>query len=366
MTRMRATGLLAAALLFAGAAFDSPSLYVPAIGLALLSGAAAVWVRLAAHGASVERLSGAWSVVEGASYPLVTRVHHGRVSAPAGRLIDPLLDQPLPIGTRFGGELEAETSFERRGRHQLPAVTLEIGDPFGLRVARVRGTEGREVLVLPRVEAVSAPALSGQLSHQAGDGGGPGEDGGLDAEAVDFELDGLRPYRVGSPASRIHWRSVARGGELIEHRLVSGGGLEPLVVLDAHQPEGRDGLDRAVRAAASLCVHLARTGGCSLLLPGELRPSRVDRSLRSWPGLHARLALVEKSRRPPALTHRASVVCWVSAAANARAAAAAAGVAGGYLVTPGDPRGSDAFAVAGCRGRTLRPRVRDRVSARAA
>jgi uncharacterized protein (DUF58 family) len=366
MTRMRATGLLAAALLLAGGAFDSPSLYVPAIGLGLLAAGATVWVGLAARGASVERQPGAWSVVEGETYRLATRVHGGRIPAPGGRLIDPLLDQPLPLGARFGGELAAETSFDRRGRRKLPAVNLEIGDPFGLRIVRVRGSERREVLVLPRVEAVSAPVLGGQLSHQGGDGGGPGEDRGLDAEAVDFELDGLRPYRVGTPASRIHWRSVARSGKLIEHRLVSGGGSNPLVVLDAHQPEDRDALDRAVRAAASLCVHLARAGGCNLLLPGEVHPSRLERSLRAWSDLHARLALVEKSRRPPSVTHEGSVVCWVSAAANARAAAAAAGVAGGYLVTPGEPHSSDAFAVAGCRGRSLQREDRDRITARAA
>ena len=366
MTRMRATGLLAAALLLAGGAFDSPSLYVPAVGLGLLAAAAAAWVALAARGASVERLPGAWSVVEGETYRFDTRVRGGRFPAPGGRLVDPLLDRPLPLGARFAGELTAETSFDRRGRRRLPAVSLEIRDPFGLRIVGVRGSESREVLVLPRVEAVSAPLFGGQHSLWGGDGGGPGEDGGLDAEAVDFELDGLRPYRVGSPASRIHWRSVARTGELIEHRLVSGGGTEPLVVLDAHQPEGREALDRAVRAAASLCVHLARAGGCSLLLPGQVHPSRLDPSLRAWSDLHARLALVEKSRRPPALPHRGSVVCWVSAAANAPAAAAAAGVAGGYLVTPGEPRGSDAFGVAGCRGRSLRREERNPIAARAA
>jgi uncharacterized protein (DUF58 family) len=366
MTRMRATGLLAAALLLAGGAFDSPSLYVPAVGLALLAAAAAAWVGLAARGASVERVPGAWSVVEGESYRLDTRVRGGRFPAPGGRLVDPLLDRPLPLGARFAGELEAETSFERRGRRKLPTVTLEIRDPFGLRVAAVRGSEAREVLVLPRVEAVSAPLFGGQRSLRGGDGGGPGEDGGLDAEAVDFELDGLRPYRVGTPASRIHWRSVARTGELIEHRMVSGGGTEPLVVLDAHRPEGREALDRAVRAAASLCVHLARAGGCSLLLPGQVHPSRLDTSLRGWSDLHARMALVEKSRRPPALPHRGSVVCWVSASPNAGAAAAAAGVGSGYLVTPGEPRSSDAFGVAGCRGRSLRREEHDRIVARAA
>jgi uncharacterized protein (DUF58 family) len=366
MSPMRTTGFLAGALLLAGAVFDSPSLYVPGIGLALIAAVAAAWVGLAARGASVERLPGAWSVVEGEPYRLSVRLRRGRIRAPGGQLVDPLLEGPLSLDPRFEGELRFETSFERRGRRRLPAVTWRIGDPFGLRTVSLRGPEGEEMLVLPRLEPVIVPVQSGLLSRQQGEGGDRGEDAGLDAEAVDFEIDGLRPYRPGSPASRIHWRSVARGMELIEHRLVSGGGSEPLVVIDAHQPADRDSFDRAVRAAASLCVHLARSGGCMVLLPGEPRARGLDRALRAWPDLHARLAVVEKFRRPPALTRRRSgAVYWVSAALDADAAAARAGVSGGYLVTPGQPRRSDAFAVAGCRGRKLRDE-RDRILARAA
>lgn len=353
MSRMRATCTLAAALLLAGGAFDSPSLYVPGIGLPLLVAGATAWVRLAARGASIERLPGPWSVVEGEPYRLAIRVRAGRIPNAVARVIDPLLDRPLPLGAGPETNLEAETRFERRGRRVLPELILEIGDPFGLRRARVRGSGTPTVLVLPRVEAVSAPPLDGQLARGGGGGGGPGEDSGLDAPGVDFELDGLMPYRRGAPASRIHWRSVARSGELIEHRMVSGGGKDPLVVLDTHRPDGSDQLDHAIRAAASLCVALAPAGGCTLMLPGETRPVRLDPALRAWPNLHARLALVERSRRAPVVGRPGSIVFWVSAAADAASAAARAGVAGGYLVTPGEPRSSDAFGVAGCRARAL-------------
>ena len=49
----------------------------------------------------------------------------------------------------------------------------------------------------------------------------------------------------------------------------------------------------AVRAAGSLCVHLARAGGCALLLPGRPPPGRDRPRPGGWPALHARLALVE-------------------------------------------------------------------------
>ena len=203
MSRMRATGFLAAALLFAAAAFDSPSLYVPAIGLALLAAAAAAWARLARRGASVQRLPGAWSVIEGETYRLAIEVRRARVLGGMARVIDPLLEEPLPVGSDQDLVLHAETRFQRRGRHELPVVSLELFDPFGLRSARMRGSEATTVLVLPRVEAVSAPPLSGELTHGGGTGGGPGAESGLEAAGVDFELDGLRPYRRHRPGRMV-------------------------------------------------------------------------------------------------------------------------------------------------------------------
>src|SRR2546423_3673786 len=98
MSRMRATGSLASALLLAGATFDSPSLYVPAVGLGLIAVAALVWARLARRGASVERLPGAWSVVEGQPYRPASQARLGRLIGGNARPIDPPLDGPLKIG----------------------------------------------------------------------------------------------------------------------------------------------------------------------------------------------------------------------------------------------------------------------------
>ena len=124
----------------------------------------------------------------------------------------------------------------------------------------------------------------------------------LDARAIEFEVDGLRAYRPGSPASRIHWPAVARTGELIERRLVAGADAAPLVVLDAARPTSSAALDAIVRAAASLCVHLAGTGGCAALLPSDRRATEIEPDLRGWPQVHARLAMVEAGSASPAVT----------------------------------------------------------------
>jgi hypothetical protein len=121
-----------------------------------------------------------------------------------------------------------------------------------------------------------------------------------------------------------------------------------------------------VRAAASLCLALARAGGCALLLPGERRPTAIEADLAGWPVAHVRLALVDDaSARPgsaaapppaPALARaglRRGPLIYVSARQLDRVPPAARAVARGAsaLVVPGALPGRDAaFAVAGCRG----------------
>ena len=112
----------------------------------------------------------------------------------------------------------------------------------------------------------------------------------------------------------------------------------------------------AVRAAASLCVHLARRGGCALLLPGDRRATGLAADLSAWPMLHARLALVGPARaRPPlARARSAGAVVWVSARGEAPRELARATAGGGWLVTPAPgAEGRAVFTVAGCTGYRL-------------
>ena len=112
----------------------------------------------------------------------------------------------------------------------------------------------------------------------------------------------------------------------------------------------------AVRATASLCVHLARGGGCALLLPGDRRPTSLARDLAAWPAAHARLALVSAvgSKPPLERARRAGAVIWVSAAGEPPRDLARAAAAGGWLVSPSTGAGRADFTVAGCTGTRLR------------
>ena len=181
--------------------------------------------------------------------------------------------------------------------------------------------------------------------------------GNAAAEALAaVDLDGLRPYRPGTSASRIHWQALARGAGLLERRLQADGDSRPLVVLDARGSGAIELLDAAVRAAASLTLELARSGGCGLLLPGEQRATAIDRELISWPAAYARLALVDGTgagSRAPSLGRygaRIGPMIYVAAQAPDRLPTTAAGPGRGVTVLVVPKRGLVGDRPPGIRG----------------
>ena len=360
MTRAIATVTLGIGLCLAAATVDSPSLYVPGVSLTLLGVASVTWVTLAARGASLVRLPGPSRVVEDEAYPLRVELRSGVLPPPGGELIEPLLGWPVPIGNRWSRKVRINVRFSRRGRRRLEPGRLVIRDPLRLHVREVLGNGGEEVVVLPRVEPVTAPGGGGAASgERSGIGAARGLAGRrLDASSAELEIDGLRAYREGSPASRIHWPTVARRGEMLERRMVAELDSAPLVVLDASSPASEEALDMAVRAAGSLCVHLARTSGCAILLPGERRPVEIGHDMGSWPAVHVRLALAVECPAPGAgsISPRSGAVLWVTAAALRRSPRGLERLPAGarYVVSPGElPGGAAAFEVAGCTGYLL-------------
>ena len=352
MRATTATLLLAAAFVLSAAAFGTPPLYVPGVALALLVLALRVWSGSARRRLRAEAVPGPWSLSEGDTYPLGVRIDAG-MPLPGSSIEHPLADRPLQTGARPSGVHTVGLRMRRRGRYLLDPPALVVSDPFGLQRRSIEAGEGIPVLVLPRIEPVAAPSgsgagadrLLGSTSH--GSGGA-----GLDPGGVEFEVEGIRPFRDGTPASRIHWPTVARSGELVERRLISGGGSPPLIALDASEPASAEALDRAVRAAASICAHLAADGGCSLLLPAANQPVRVGGERGGWRRAHAMLALVERSDRPlPASALRAAETLFLVSAASSPGLPALPASTRLCLVTAAPIDGMRTlFEVAGCRG----------------
>jgi uncharacterized protein (DUF58 family) len=373
--------------------FNAAPLFVPGVALVGVGALAPAWVLASVRGARARRVLSAERVLENQPLRAEIEIHRSLAAWGWGRLeiVDPLTSSRLRLGGTGSPVRRARAArvvltarFANRGEQLLAPPTIIARDPLELARAQAAGGGPRQtVLVLPRTERVRwvGSSRSRRLA-------GEGTDAAVAAMAA-TDMEGLRPYRPGTPASHIHWPAVARGHGLIERRLQGDGEERPLVVLDPRermsrnladptQPAGdRAALDAAVRAAASLVLELAKTGGCGVLLPGQTRPTVVDGELSAWPAVHARLAVAGTDAdphrgAPPALrtwsqpTRRGPVV-YVAAASHQRLAAALAGSSRRgvtVLVVPesevvdGRPRGTRGHAVltlsvSGCCGFAL-------------
>ena len=340
------TALLGLVLILVAATFDAEPLYVPGVAFVVLAGGAVAWVWVGARGVRVTRKVAAHRALEEEPVEIDLVVRAGALGLPAGAVEDDLLPEPAPLGVgRRTTRVRIEVRFRRRGRKALSPPRV---DPFGLATRVVTAPDAAELLVLPRIHPVTTPDGSG-------DGTGVAARRGRPSAAAEVDLDGLRPYREGVQASRIFWPALARSGELMERRLRADSDTRPLVVLDPRTPTSEDDLDAAVRAAASLTVHLAHHGGCALLLPGDRRPTVLDPSLHGWPTLHVRLALVSAAAAPnlAGLGSRRGPVLYVAARVPGRAPRVLAHAPGGgrVLIVPGRfGLRPVLFEVAGCLG----------------
>jgi uncharacterized protein (DUF58 family) len=375
-SRALAVTLAGALLTLVAFMFAASPLFVPGIAFLVIGLAAPAWVWCSAQGARVVRALPGGRVVEDEPLEATIEVRRGYLGLPGAEVIDPVtgarvsLSEPLSLiaGGRVA-RVRVVTSFSRRGIQKLDPPTLVVSDALQLaRTVRIGAESAQELLVLPRTERVRwlVPGSSRRSERTEGNAH-------TDALAA-VDLDGLRPYRPGTPASRIHWPAVARGAGLLERRLQPDGDTRPLVVLDTRDDGQTDLLDAAVRAAASLVIELARTGGCRLLLSGERRAAAIDSDLANWPAVHARLALVEggPSSRAPALGasgSRVGPVLYVASQPFERLTARVGSLTHGVAVVvlpaatldggrvPGSriPM-SASFEVSGCVGFTLRER----------
>jgi uncharacterized protein (DUF58 family) len=373
MEARRAVGVIASGLALALIAFvfDASPLFVVAVALVLVGVLTPAWVALAAQGLHAERLVAVERVVEQQPLEATIEWRRGWLGAPGAELSDQGSGQRIALSESLSplpgvpaAPVRVISRFSRRGLQRLAPATIVVRDPLELARVQLAVTGGPDqVLVLPATEGVrwAGPAHQRRLALREGDAGSES------LAAVD--LDGLRPYRPGAPASRIYWPAVARGAGLIERRLRADGDSRPLVVLDTRCAAPADDVrvDAAVRAAASIALDLARAGGCGLLLPGEQRPTMIDRELSAWPAAHARLAVVSSGpgARPPgvaSLAGRAGPMIYVTPEPAQRAASlrALSGSAPAILVIPtgalvgdrppGHPGATPALSVSECQG----------------
>jgi uncharacterized protein (DUF58 family) len=317
----RATGIALAGglLILVAFAFDTSELFVPGVALALVGILVPPWIWLALRGTSVRRWFETEQVLENQPIEARIELRNGPLGAPGAEVIDPLAGGSIVITgsmpalrRRSTADVRVVARFARRGRRTLDPPMLALRDPLGImRLVRHGGGSPQTLLVLPRIERVRwARDDPGERLHRHA-GAAP-----LEALAA-VDVDGLRPYRPGTPASRISWPALARGAGLLERRMQVERDAGPLVVLDVRCIGKPERVDAAVRAAASLTHELGRRTGCELLLPGDRRPIQIEPELAAWPEVHVRLALVEggPDAAPPSLSPhaRSGIIFYVAA-----------------------------------------------------
>lgn len=362
----RAAGIILAGglLIIVAFAFDTSDLFVPGIAFVVVGLLLPPWIWLASRTTSVTRWIETDRVLEEQPFEALIKVRGGPFGAPGGEVIDPLAGGAIALGTFLfspRGDRIADARviarFARRGRRRLEPPALALRDPLGLTriVRRGRGPD-QTLLVLPRIERPrwSRENPDHRLDQHAG---APV----LEALAA-VDVDGLRPYRPGTPASRISWPALARGAGLLERRMQIERENGPLVVLDVRSSGPPERVDAAVRAAASLTHALASRSGCELLFPGDRRPVRIAPDLIAWGGVHVRLALLDggPTAPPPSLPGRArtGILFYVAAQREQLPPQVIrGGHAGVVLVLPTDVappvRSSPRFEVSGCAGYLL-------------
>ena len=270
----------------------------------------------------------------------------GSLPPPGGELLEPLLGWPVPVAGRWSRRLRINVRFSRRGRRVLEPELLVIRDPLRLYSRELEG-RGR------RGGARASAGRAGDRARQRRRGRRRPGRARRAAEPVGEAARRLRgrardrraarrTARARPPRASTGRPSRARG-EMLERRLVAELDSAPLIVMDPSAPASEEALDKAVRAAASLCVWLARNGGCAVLLPGDRRPIDIGHDLGAWPAVHVRLALVEEGAAPAGgvLGPRGGAVIWVTGAdlrahaARARAAARRVALRGRARRAPG-------------------------------
>ncbi len=304
MRRARQLAVAGGSLCGIAALFAIPALYVPGLAALIAAFVAPAWVRLAAARARVSLELLADTVSEGERVEMRIEVARRGPRTPGMALAPGPGCGEVALSGAASETVELSMLALRRGLHLAGPACVRVADPLGICVCEVVSQQ-RELLVLPRVER-----LDERASRQI-------EGRGASRRARKPAGDSLRPYRPGAPAARIHWPTVARTGTLIERAEIAEEepGRSSLVVLDAEQPSSAEALEQAVRAAASLCFHLARRGGCDLLLPGAKRTLAIRSDLKSWPAALRGLALVQADARCllGGLRGRSVELLWITA-----------------------------------------------------
>lgn len=176
---------------------------------------------------------------------------------------------PLARDRGRPGQGRATVSYElvppRRGVFDIGPFVVEANDPFGVVRGELLVDSTHELVVTPRVVALSATGLS----LEADDGLASAHQRLHSASGDDIMT---REYRHGDALRRVHWKATARRGELMVRSEEQRSHAHATIVLDTRKSGHRDArpatreqpqsesFEWAVSFTASLALHLQGAG----------------------------------------------------------------------------------------------------------
>ena len=155
----------------------------------------------------------------------------------------------------------------RRGVYESGRATLESGFPFGVVRTRKRFTVASSLVVYPKTYDVTTRISAGG--------------GGWRAPSAFGDISTVRDYHVGDPLRHIHWRSVARRGQLVVREFDHERRAETTFV--AVVPDDPDAADAIASVATSLALGSLRDAGeVGLVAAGRATHDRSVDGVLDW------------------------------------------------------------------------------------
>lgn len=195
-------------------------------------------------------------------------------------------------------EFEYTVTLDRRGLHEFPQVDVSSRAPFGFFQHRRTLLIKTRVLIYPEVHSLQRlELLDRQLTPQTP----------RPRPGVGYEVIGVRPFRSGDSPRHIHWRSVARMGELISKEFADEAqpGLSLALDLYRHPYPKTESkhtpFEWAVKIAASIGDY-AHQKGYPLHLVADAEALPPPPGAVSWQALLQYLAHVQPSGTHPLST----------------------------------------------------------------
>ena len=257
----------------------SPTLHMVAVGLVVLPFAAVLFARRSHQRLHIRRRLSDARVAPGRRVKVEIEVENESSSSTSFLLLEDrmpaALGRPARLvvgGSHRGASNRSPTrsSPNSRGRYVLGPLSIDVSDPFALTRMRLEFDAREDLVVTPEIETLE---------------GGPASPFGIASGLslakhvfrTGHEFYTMRPYQQGDDLRRIHWRSVARTGELMIRQDESTRRAASVLFLDTRESAlGRihtPAFEKAVSVAASVGAFLTRQGFSLRLATSQIPPT---------------------------------------------------------------------------------------------